>query len=336
MKRVLIPAQLSRLPPPVPGGRMEHFGGATMGTTWSVRLVMPASLAPQAILAGLEERLQRVVAQMSTWQADSDLCRFNRAPAGSWMALPQEFSRVLEYALWLAQESGGAFDPCCGTLVDLWGFGPAPRGAAIPDPRRIAAAQARSGWNRIRLEPQTGHAWQPGGSHLDLSAIAKGFAVDLLALWLQEIGIHHYLVEVGGELRGHGTKPDCQPWWVELEQPPPAGPATAQCQPTVVALHGLSVATSGDYRRFFEQGDRRYAHTIDPRSGYPVPHALASVSVLHAECMAADALATALMVLGAEQGLQLARRLEVAALFVERSADGFRERMSPALAAMLE
>ena len=159
---------------------------------------------------------------------------------------------------------------------------------------------------------------QPGGVQLDLSAVAKGYGVDRLAFYLKSQGVQHYLVEVGGELRGAGLKPDGQPWWVVLEQVPGADGAEAADE-LVLALHGLSVATSGDYRRYFERDGRRYSHTIDPRNGVPIANDLASVTVVHPQCMAADAWSTALTVLGAEQGLRLAERLGLAARFVARS-----------------
>src|SRR5690606_37277231 len=161
-------------------------------------------------------------------------------------------------------------------LVDLWGFGPAPRRASAPAAAEIEEARARGGWRRLRLDPVHLRAWQPGGLQIDLSSIAKGYAVDLLAQWLHAHGIHHFLGEVGG----HGFRRDGQPWWVGLEQPLARdGQALAGLAPTVIALHGLAVATSGDYRRYFEDAGQRYSHTIDPRSGAPVAHALASVSV---------------------------------------------------------
>ncbi|ALD93712.1 Membrane-associated lipoprotein involved in thiamine biosynthesis [Cupriavidus gilardii CR3] len=170
---------------------------------------------------------------------------------------------------------------------------------------------------------------------IDLCAIAKGYAVDAVSAWLSARGVSHHLVEIGGELRGEGVKPDGMPWWVELESPPAADDAAADAARTVVALHGLSVATSGDYRRYFDSGGRRYAHTLDPRTGYPVSHALASVTVLHRRCMMADALSTALTVLGPEAGMAFATQRGIAARMLLRTPSGFTERMSPAFAAML-
>ncbi|MFT7722290.1 MAG: FAD:protein FMN transferase [Roseateles sp.] len=332
--RVLVPLQLEPQAEPALGARLHALGGATMGTTWRV-LALAGLAQPAAWAPAIDACLRLVIEQMSTWLADSALSRFNAAPAGSWHALPDELMGVLDCALRVAAASDGAFDPAAGALVDLWGFGPGPQrfdapGFTAPDAAACAAALAHGGWRRLRVDGA--RVLQPGGLRLDFSGIAKGYAVDLVADTLRALGVRHCLVEIGGELRGHGLKPDAQPWWVDLETPPdiaasPALPATR------LALHGLSVATSGDYRRFFTAADgRRHAHTIDPRSGRPVAHAPASVSVVHAQCMWADAWSTALTVLGPDDGLALARRERIAARWLVRRADGgVDERLSPAL-----
>ncbi|SPC20052.1 FAD:protein FMN transferase [Cupriavidus taiwanensis] len=334
MNRVLVPVALSApTSPPAAGARLQRWGGPTMGTSWSVAALLPPDADAGAIGAGIRAVLGRVIAQMSNWEADSDLSRFNRAPSGSWHALPADAFAVLQAALQVARDSGGAYDPSAGPLVDLWGFGPAPARRAPPSPDDVQAARGRCGWARIEIDAAGRRAWQPGGVALDFCAIAKGFAVDAVARYLCEQGLEHHLTEIGGELRGHGVKPDGMPWWVALEAPPGAGSDDAQ--QTLVALHGLSVATSGDYRRYFDSDGRRYAHTIDPRTGYPASHALASVTVIHPQCMLADALSTALTVLGPDAGMAHARRHGVAARFLVRTANGFLEHLSPAFAAML-
>lgn len=341
MNRVLVPVALSAPPsPPAADARLQRWGGPTMGTSWSVAALLPPGADAGAIGtigAGIQAVLARVIAQMSNWEADSDLSRFNRAPPGSWHALPADCFAVLQAALQVARDSGGAYDPSAGPLVDLWGFGPAsahhPERRVPPSPDAVQAARAHCGWARIEVDAAGRRALQPGGVALDFCAIAKGFAVDAVARYLCEQGLDHHLTEIGGELRGHGVKPDGMPWWVALEAPPGAGSDGAQ--PTLVALHGLSVATSGDYRRYFDSAGRRYAHTIDPRTGYPASHALASVTVIHPQCMLADALSTALTVLGPDAGMAHARRHGIAARLLVRTADGFVEHLSPAFAAML-
>ncbi|MDQ0143135.1 FAD:protein FMN transferase [Cupriavidus necator] len=338
MNRVLVPVALATPPlPPAADARLQRWGGPTMGTTWSVAALLPPAVDGRTVGAGIEAVIARVIAQMSNWEADSDLSRFNRAPPGSWQALPEHCFTVLQAALQVARDSGGAYDPSAGPLVDLWGFGPASILAAArrvpPSPEAVQAARGRCGWARIEVDAAGRRARQPGGVALDFCAIAKGFAVDAVARYLCEQGLDHHLTEIGGELRGHGVKPDGLPWWVALEAPP--GPGGDDAGQTLVALHGLSVATSGDYRRYFDSGGRRYAHTLDPRTGYPASHALASVTVIHPQCMLADALSTALTVLGPEAGMAHARRHGIAARFLVRTADGFLEHLSPAFAAML-
>lgn len=325
-ERILIPA-LTR-PPLAAAGPIHDLAGETMGTTWSVRVVAPRA---DGLADGIQAVLDGVVAQMSTWLPASDLCRFNATPAGTWRELPADFFTVLDYALGVAAGSGGACDPTIGALVDLWGFGPAPRRDAPPDDTAIAAAMERCGWHRLRLDRATRRAWQPGGVRIDLSAIAKGHGVDAASRWLLARGLTSHMVEVGGELRGHGAKPDGTPWWVALDMPPDAG-----LPRTILALHDCAIATSGDYRRGFVHDGRRYPHTIDPRTGRALDNGIASVTVVHPTCMQADALATALTVLGWDAGQAYAKRHDIAALFVRRTSTGFDERLTPAMTAMLE
>lgn len=338
-RRVLVPLTLDAPPSPPDGAAVLHrCGGQTMGTTWSVRCLLGRDDDAASIEAGIDALLVQIVAQMSNWIDHSDIGRFNGAAAGSWLTLPPACFSVLQAALAVARDSGGAYDPSAGPLVTLWGFGPGGPRALPPSAVEVEAARSRCGWARIELDEEGRRARQPGGVSIDLCAIAKGYAVDAVSAWLSARGVPHHLVEIGGELRGEGVKPDGLPWWVELESPPPAehaactGDAAVQ---TVVALHGLSVATSGDYRRYFDSGGRRYAHTLDPRTGYPASHALASVTVLHRQCMMADALSTALTVLGPEAGMAFAMQRGIAARLLLRTPQGFTERVSPAFAAML-
>ncbi|WP_280154486.1 FAD:protein FMN transferase [Piscinibacter sp. XHJ-5] len=320
-------------------GRVHEVGGVTMGTTWSVKLVADGEASLPPLERDIQRCLDGVDAQMSTWKVDSDLSRFNRAPAGSWNEMPADCFGVLAFALRVAEQSGGAYDPTAGALVDAWGFGPPRRhadaGFALPAPSQLAEARACTGWQRIEMDPRGRRALQPGGVRVDLSAVAKGFAVDKVAQLLSAGGVSNHLVEVGGELRGTGVRPDGLPWWVALEAPLPHRGGGAVAIDTMVALHGLSVATSGDYRRGFTHDGQHFCHTIDPRTGRPITHGLASVSVVHRDCMAADAQSTALTVMGLGEGLAHARRHRLAALFVQRTAGGFEEHLSDALAELL-
>lgn len=333
-RRVLVPPALADASLCLGVRPVHALSGRTMGTCWSVKLVPPPGMHVPGLRDGIQGRLDRVVAEMSHWEPTSDLGRFNRAPAGAWLDLPEDFSTVLDCALTVARDSGGAYDPTIGPLVDLWGFGPDGTRDGTPDPAAVEEARARCGWRRLDLDRDGRRARQPGGLRLDLSSVAKGFGVDAVASYLDGLGVDSHLVEVGGELRGRGVKPDGMPWWVALETPPDASAVVAGS--TVVALHGLSVATSGDYRRFFEAGGVHYAHTLDPRTGRPVANRLASVTVLHPACMWADAFATALTVLGPVEGMAFAESKDLAALFLIRGDSGLEERLSPALLAMLE
>jgi thiamine biosynthesis lipoprotein len=333
---VLIPQRI--VGAPLTSGAVHDFSGLTMGTTWSVKLVAAATQSLDALHSGLQQALDQVVSEMSHWREDSDLCRFNQAEAGTWQRLPDDFFTVLSYALSVAEESDGAYDPAAGALVNLWGFGARGRydeaGFVAPSDSAIRATRAvlGSGWRQVGVDPSARRVRQPGSMALDLSSIAKGFGVDKLAQYLEAQGVRHYLVEVGGELRGAGMKPDGQPWWVAIEQPPALRNGDGEA--SLIALHGLSVATSGDYRRYFDFAGQRCAHTLDPRTGYPVRNGVASVTVVHASCMAADALSTALTVLGVEQGLRFAEDRGLAAHFLLRQGDAFVAHASSALLEM--
>lgn len=329
-RRVVVPP-LDRVRAPN-GSAIRTLGGETMGTTWSTRLVAERALDMCELQRTVEGVLETVVAQMSPWRDDSDISRFNHAERGVEHALPEPFFSVLACAVEVARESRGAYDPTAGPLVDLWGFGPAGPRREAPASHEIEAARRSLGWDRLALDATLKTARQPGGVELDLSAIAKGYAVDALSALLESRGIGSFLVEIGGELRGAGIKPDGQPWWVALERPP----SIAAPVETVVALHGLSVATSGDYRRAFEHDGVRYAHTIDPRTGRPVVTDVGSVTVLHCRCMLADALSTALFVLGPEKGFDFAAERGIAALFVRRTPRGVEEVLTPSFLALLD
>lgn len=333
----LLLAGLLLLPGTIAAEALQHLSGQSMGTTWQVRVVSDAD--PKRLRAGIQARLDEVVAQMSTWEQGSDISRYNRAPAGTVQDLPEAFFEVLDAALALAEDTGGAYDPTVGPLVNLWGFGPDGRRDAPPDDAAIAHVMARSGWRRLALDRDSRSIVQPGGLYLDLSSIAKGYGADRVGTWLDATGSGAWLVEVGGELRARGRKPGGDAWQVAIEQPAPddtAGDALPRLSGSVLALEDMAVATSGDYRHYFETEAGRYSHTIDPRSGRPVTHALASVTVLHRSCMQADALATALSVLGPDAGYAYAAERGLAALFIVRNGDVFEQRTTPAFAAYLQ
>ncbi|VTU24424.1 FAD:protein FMN transferase [Variovorax sp. PBL-E5] len=286
---------------------LQQLHGQTMGTTWSLRFINPRMLRLIDVRAAVEGALARVIAQMSHWEHDSDIVRFNRAPTGSRHLLRPEFASVLACAIRWAEASGDAIDPTIGPLVACWGFGPDAH-AQPPSLEELARARARTGWRRLGFDAHDGSLRQPGGMTLDLSGIAKGFAVDHGVDALRALGLTDLLFEIGGELRGLGRRPGGTPWQLQIEAD------AAQRVP----LADMAIATSGDRWHRREHAGRHWSHTIDPRTGEPVVHALASVTVLHAQCMQADALATVLTVLGPDEGLAFAVQHDLAALFVSR------------------
>lgn len=291
-----------------------------MGTSWSLLAVAP----PAGVERGVQAALDRVVAQMSQWEPASNLSRFNRSARGEWQEVPEEFATVLDAALAVAAASEGAFDPCLGRLSELWGFGSAGPVGAVPKAESIHAARRAPA--AIEFDREACRVRRTGDAMLDLSGIAKGFGVDHAAEWLLGQGVRHFLIEVGGELRGEGVRPDGQPWWVDVEAPP-----DAPHDPFRIALHDLSVATSGSYRRGFAVDGRHYSHSLDPVTGWPIVHGVQSVTVIHRSCMMADAWATALTVMGAERAMATADRLGLAA----HASAGERQHMSQAWRAML-
>lgn len=308
-----------------------------MGTNWSVRLVPPPTLDRAAFQSAIEDELARIIALFSYWEPRSELSRLNAAPPGFW-AVSEPFWDLLNKAMDLADDTNGAVDPALGALVDLWGFGPpGPRplnafgsGPTVPFEDEVEAARALSGWGIVRFNREARAVQQLGGVKLDLSGIAKGHAVDRVSERLTAMGATHHLVEIGGELRGAGVKPDGMPWWVELQQGPGApGPRT------VAALFDLACATSGDWVRNFEAYGQTYSHTIDGRTGRPVENGVTSVTVLADTALYADAMATALTVMGPVEGPAYAEALNIAAAFVVRTDDGLIETVSPAFTAMM-
>jgi thiamine biosynthesis lipoprotein len=306
------------------------LAGSTMGTTWSVQIPHPAPDLDQAALyADIDALLDQVNGRMSTYRPDSELSRFNAAETTDWFPVSAELERLVDKALAVSQLTGGAFDVTVGPLVNLWGFGPEVHPDEIPAQDQIDAARARIGWRMLhsRAEPPALRKDRPD-VYVDLSAIAKGHGVDRVAELLEAKGLTDYLVEIGGELRGRGVNAAGEPWRIAVERPDPGRRAVLE----VVALTDHGMATSGDYRNFFEVDGKRYSHTIDPSTGRPVVHDLASTTVVAERCGEADAWATALLVLGPERGLALANERGLAALFVERLGDELRLTESAAFA----
>jgi thiamine biosynthesis lipoprotein len=309
----------------------RRLEGATMGTYYRVLARCPdgSGTLPDAISA----ELAAVDAQMSTYRRDSELSRFNDGPVGDWFPVAPELAAVVEAALTISSQSQGAFDVTVGPLVNLWGFGPDGRVAARPSADQVARTLDRVGYAYLeaRVAPPALRKLRP--LYVDLSAIAKGHGVDRLGRLLEGRGCVDYLVDIGGEVRGHGLNERGQPWRIGVEVPDPTRLGGVQ---RLLTLRDAAVATSGDYRNYVDLDGERFSHTIDPRTGSPVHHGLASVTVVHTSAMWADGLATALNVLGPDAGYAMASAAGLPALFLIRDAGAFEERYTEAMQDYLE
>jgi len=306
------------------------LSGETMGTTFLVKVVVPAldGATAEALRDATDAELAAVNGAMSHYVEDSDVSRLNRHEADAPLTVGEDTAEVLRLAQDISERSGGAFDVTVGPLVDLWGFHRKQALDAEPETEELAAIRARVGYALLEVDPAAPTLRKARADlEVDLSAIAKGYGVDRVADALEALGHDHYLVEIGGEVRARGVTAAGQPWRVGVEQPVDDRREVRRA----LGVRDAAVATSGDYRSFYVLDGRRVSHTIDPRSGRPVEHALAAVTVIHDRCAAADAWATTLMVLGPDEGPELAYREGLAALFLFRDPDGtFREHTTPA------
>lgn len=303
---------------------MTWLTGTTMGTSYSVKIVdLPAAIDSKILDRDIAQLLAEVNGLMSTYQEDSELSCFNRSRSTHWIAVSSELVKVLAEAQKISRLSGGAFDVTVGPLVNLWGFGPSQHTDKIPSLHQVEIEKEKVNFKLLKvrnLPPALKK--QRGDIYVDLSAIAKGYGVDRVAELLESQGIHNYLVDIGGEERIKGYGPEGIPWRIAIEQPVTGERKVER----ILELTAGAVATSGDYRNYFEQSGKRYSHIIVPSTGWPITHKLASVTVLTAMAIHADALATTLLVLGPEQGFQLAEREQIAALFLIKTPEGFMEK----------
>jgi thiamine biosynthesis lipoprotein len=300
-----------------------------MGTTYHVTVSeLPRGKSVSDIQAGVENVLGTVNRQMSNWSEDSEISQFNRSDSTDWFEVSPETAFVIAEAIRISEETGGAFDVTVAPLIDLWGFGPAGRDVEQPTDEQLDQLAEIIGSDKLStwLEPPAAIRKDVAGVSVNLSAIAKGYGVDAVAVWLEAQGIENYLVEIGGEVRVAGNKPDDSRWRVAIERPI----AGQRSRHTTVELTDRSMATSGDYRNFIEQDGRRYSHTIDPRTRKPVTHPLASVTVLAESCLEADALATSLMVMGPDAGYNWAEHRGIPVLMLIHDGEGFSERSTTA------
>lgn len=310
---------------PEPPPAELHMSGPTMGTTYNIKYrPTPDTPTVKDLQIEVDTLLDEINHTMSTYDQESELSRFNRLRTTDWVPVSASLRTVLKAALEIGAQSEGAFDITVGPLVNLWGFGPDVHPDRIPLDRDIAAARMRSGLDKITLSAtQLAIRKHRPDVFLDLSGIAKGYGVDRVAELMTAHGIDHYMVEIGGEIRVRGLKEPDTPWRIAIEKPL-SGERSVH---TMLALSNIALATSGNYRNFFEIAGRRYSHTIDPTTGWPIDNHLVSVTVLADTSMRADAWATAFQVLGPERGMTIAERLNLPVLFVIERDGQFEERV---------
>jgi thiamine biosynthesis lipoprotein len=304
-------------------GQLE-LSGSTMGTTYTVKLPFPPKgLQKEPLRRDIRATVDGIEALASTYMVTSELSVFNASRSTDWQPVSAELCRAVAEALAISRKTEGAFDITVGPLVNLWGFGPGEIVLEPPPQASVDAARQRIGHAKLETDClRPAMRKQRADLYLDLSGWAKGHAVDELAALLEGYELVDYLVEIGGELRLRGYNAERRKWGVAIEKPD----ETRRTVQAVMRITDIGVATSGDYRNFFEYEGKRYSHTIDPRTGRPVDHALAAVTVLHPSAAVADAMATALLVLGPESGLALAEKLGLAATFLVRVRDGAEQR----------
>ena len=306
-----------------------RVSGPAQGTSYSVTVMNPPARLSQAELKDrLGEVIARIDGQMSTWRDDSEVSRFNAAAANEWVPVSADLAQLTREALAIGRETNGAFDVTLGPILSVWGFGAdAERPTRLPNTDELAAAREKTGIGLVEVRDEPPALRKKSSAvTLDVAGLAQGYSVDRIAEELERFGAHRYLVELGGELYASGNKQGRTPWRIGVEKPE-AGTREIE---RVVGLADAGMTTSGDYRDFFEIDGRRFSHTIDPRTGRPVAHDLRSVTVIAEDAMTADAMATALLVMGAEAGRAYADVHDIAALFVSGEAQGYTEEHSKA------
>lgn len=304
-------------------GPVTTLSGETMGTNWSIRLhsnVLDAD-APNWLRTDVESVLARINSRLSTWDPDSEVSRFNRFDGSDWFEVSVETRDLVRNALDISARTDGAFDVTVGPLVDLWGFG-AVAVTGAPDPAEVWEVSQSVGWELIetRASPPALRKQHPE-AEIDLSAIARGYTVDRLAMLMEMSGVRNYRVQLDGEWRARGVDPEGRPWAVQISTPSPESTTERR----LIELDRESVATTGDHEHFVVDEGQRYSHAIDPRTGLPVQPDVASATVVHESAMMADAFATAIMVMGSARGARWAENRGIKAYIIAHDMGGFRE-----------
>jgi thiamine biosynthesis lipoprotein len=299
-----------------------HLSGPTMGTTYNVKYLNDVEQAPEAenIQQEIDRLLEQVNNQMSTYRKDSELSRFNQHKENSPFNVSPEMILVVKEAIRLNQVTQGALDVTVGPLVNLWGFGPEARPDVIPTDEDLAQRRAMVGIEHLNVGENT-LSKDIADLYVDLSTIAKGWGVDVVAQYLQSLGINNYMVEIGGEIQVRGKNQKQMGWRIAIEKPTVDERAIQE----IIEPGDMGLATSGDYRNYFEENGIRYSHIIDPKTGRPINNKVVSVTVLDRSTMTADGLATGLMVMGEVEGMKVAEALSIPVFMVVKTDDGYQE-----------
>jgi thiamine biosynthesis lipoprotein len=308
----------------VPEPDEVHLSGPTMGTTYNIKFVASKTLETDALQREVNALLLNINRLMSTYIVDSELSRFNQLRSTEKFPMSTETLYVLGEAKRLGELSDGVLDVTIGPLINLWGFGPQSRPETIPSAQSISKAKSISGLDKLLLGDSWARKTEPE-LYVDLSTIAKGYGVDRVAELLERYHLRNYLVEIGGEMRVSGNKVSDQPWRIAVEKPV----STERAVQKVISIGDNAIATSGDYRIYYEEHGVRYSHLINPHTGYPIKHNLVSVTVVHSSSMTADGLATALNVMGKEKAILLAGRNKLAVLLISKENGEFIEYTTP-------
>ncbi|WP_415843313.1 FAD:protein FMN transferase [Xenorhabdus thuongxuanensis] len=317
------------------GPKQQNLNGQTMGTYYSVKYVADSSApAPEVLQKEIDRLLEEVNDQMSTYRPNSELSRFNQSrEVNKPFPVSAATAKVVKEAIRINKLTEGALDVTVGPLVNLWGFGPEGRITKAPTDKELEVRRAWTGIDNLSVEGNNLFKSIPE-LYVDLSSIAKGYGVDVVAEYLESRNIKNYMVDIGGEVRTSGNNGKGSPWRIAIEKPSDSG--MAQNTQEIIEPGNMSVATSGDYRNYFEQNGVRYSHTINPQTGRPITHNLVSITVIAPTCMSADGFSTGLDVLGPKKGMELAEKLNIPVFMIVKTKEGFEERYNTAFKAYLQ
>ncbi|WP_422645889.1 FAD:protein FMN transferase [Xenorhabdus eapokensis] len=317
------------------GSEQQNLNGQTMGTYYSVKYVAGSSApTPENLQKEIDRLLEEVNDQMSTYRPNSELSRFNQSrEVNKPFPVSAATAKVVKESIRINKLTEGALDVTVGPLVNLWGFGPEGRITKAPTDEELKIRRAWTGIDNLSVEGNNLIKSIPE-LYVDLSSIAKGYGVDVVAEYLESQHIKNYMVDIGGEVRTSGNNGKGNPWRIAIEKPSDSG--MAQNAQEIIEPGNMSVATSGDYRNYFEQNGVRYSHTINPQTGRPITHHLVSITVIAPTCMSADGFSTGLDVLGPEKGMEVAEKLNIPVFMIVKTKDGFEERYNTAFKAYLQ